>query len=64
MPPDAAAVVATKERKEEHGHSKHHKERIGNYIVGIEIGRGSFATVYKGYRSVSDSSAAYATIPV
>jgi len=30
-----------------------HKERIGNYIVGAEIGRGSFATVYKGYRSVS-----------
>jgi hypothetical protein len=37
-----------KERKE----GSHHKERIGNYIVGGEIGRGSFATVYKGYRSV------------
>ncbi|KAK8849798.1 hypothetical protein IAR55_005134 [Kwoniella newhampshirensis] len=31
--------------------SRHHKERIGNYVVGAEIGRGSFATVYKGYRS-------------
>jgi hypothetical protein len=30
------------------------RERIGNYVIGNEIGRGSFATVYKGYRSVSD----------
>lgn len=29
------------------------RERIGNYVIGKEIGRGSFATVYKGYRSVS-----------
>ena len=29
------------------------RERIGNYVIGNEIGRGSFATVYKGYRSVS-----------
>ncbi|WWC92685.1 uncharacterized protein L201_007644 [Kwoniella dendrophila CBS 6074] len=37
------------------GESSHrtHKERIGNYVVGNEIGRGSFATVYKGYRSKS-----------
>ena len=38
---------------ESQGHGGRHKERIGNYIVGAEIGRGSFATVYKGYRSVS-----------
>lgn len=37
----------------------HHKERIGNYIVGAEIGRGSFATVYKGYRSVGPPSASH-----
>jgi serine/threonine protein kinase len=37
--------------REDKGHG--HKERIGNYILGQEIGRGSFATVYKGYRSVS-----------
>jgi hypothetical protein len=28
------------------------RERIGDYILSNEIGRGSFATVYKGYRSV------------
>ncbi|WVO15011.1 serine/threonine-protein kinase ATG1 [Cryptococcus depauperatus] len=33
-----------------HGHGSH-KQRIGNYVMGSEIGRGSFATVYKGYRS-------------
>ena len=26
---------------------------VGNYIVGNEIGRGSFATVYKGYQKVA-----------
>lgn len=35
------------------------KERIGNYVMGGEIGRGSFATVYKGYRSVSVGSLAW-----
>ena len=48
MPPDTAPAAVAK--KEGHGH---HKERIGNYVVGAEIGRGSFATVFKGYRSVS-----------
>lgn len=32
------------------------RERIGNYVIGNEIGRGSFATVYKGYRSVSHTT--------
>lgn len=41
-------------RKESSGGHRE-KERIGNYVVGAEIGRGSFATVYKGYRSVSES---------
>ncbi|WVQ95920.1 hypothetical protein IAU59_003019 [Kwoniella sp. CBS 9459] len=36
--------------KDKEGH-RSHKERIGNYVVGAEIGRGSFATVFKGYRS-------------
>lgn len=40
-------------KEKESGHHRSHKERIGNYVVGAEIGRGSFATVYKGYRSVS-----------
>jgi hypothetical protein len=25
---------------------------VGNYIIGTEIGRGSFASVYKGYNKV------------
>lgn len=52
MPPEAqqAGSSASTTKKE---HSSHgHKDRIGNYHVGAEIGRGSFATVYKGYRSV------------
>ncbi|WVQ66178.1 uncharacterized protein L199_004357 [Kwoniella botswanensis] len=40
------------------GGHRTHKERIGNYVVGNEIGRGSFATVYKGYRSKSKVSIA------
>ena len=49
MPPDMRRESSG---REDRGHG--HKERIGNYILGHEIGRGSFATVYKGYRSVSD----------
>jgi hypothetical protein len=29
------------------------KDRVGPYILGVEIGKGSFATVYKGYIHVS-----------
>ena len=29
------------------------EERIGDYIIGKEIGKGSFAVVRKGYRIVS-----------
>ncbi|CAD6573780.1 MAG: Serine/threonine-protein kinase, partial [Tremellales sp. Tagirdzhanova-0007] len=52
MPPDSQPppLPSTSAVKKD-GHSHHHKERIGNYLVGVEIGRGSFATVYKGYRS-------------
>lgn len=32
------------------------RERIGDYVLGSEIGKGSFAVVYKGYRSASASS--------
>ena len=35
---------------------RHHRERIGPYVVDGEIGRGSFATVFKGHRSVSRQS--------
>lgn len=42
-------------QRSSHGH-REHRERIGNYVVGQEIGRGSFATVYLGHRSVSFSS--------
>jgi hypothetical protein len=31
-------------------------QRVGNYRLDAEIGRGSFATVYLGYKSVSRSS--------
>ncbi|ORX37575.1 hypothetical protein BD324DRAFT_641773 [Kockovaella imperatae] len=32
---------------------RHHRDRIGPYVVDGEIGRGSFATVFKGHRSKS-----------
>lgn len=37
------------------GSGSGHKDRVGDYVLGGEIGRGSFATVYKGYKSVSTS---------
>lgn len=33
--------------------AKKERERIGDYVLGGEIGKGSFAVVYKGYRSKS-----------
>jgi hypothetical protein len=53
MPPDSQQPASPSSAAKKDGHGHHHKERIGNYVVGAEIGRGSFATVYKGYRSVS-----------
>ena len=53
MQPQPSSGKKDKEGHEHGGHRHHHRERIGNYILGSEIGRGSFATVYKGYRSVS-----------
>jgi hypothetical protein len=47
MPPDTASPSGGPKK------DASHKERIGNYVMGAEIGRGSFASVYKGYRSVS-----------
>lgn len=43
----------SRDRKEKDISNHNPKDRIGNYIMGAEIGRGSFATVYKAYRSVS-----------
>ncbi|CAG8618112.1 7813_t:CDS:10 [Ambispora leptoticha] len=40
--------MASSNRSLEHGNSKE-QPLVGNYVVGVEIGRGSFATVYKGY---------------
>ncbi|BEJ11706.1 hypothetical protein CspHIS471_0201660 [Cutaneotrichosporon sp. HIS471] len=46
-------------KKEGDGHRhREHRERIGNYVVGQEIGRGSFATVYLGHRSKSKTPVA------
>ena len=32
------------------------KDRVGQYILGSEIGKGSFAPVYKGYIHVSSTA--------
>lgn len=32
-------------------------ERVGDYLLGAEIGKGSFATVYKGYKGVREWNA-------
>ncbi|KAK4686792.1 serine/threonine-protein kinase ULK2, partial [Tremellales sp. Uapishka_1] len=48
MPPDQGQPGPSSHAKRE-GHA--HRERIGNYVIGGEVGHGSFATVYQGYRS-------------
>jgi serine/threonine-protein kinase ULK/ATG1 len=54
MPPDHAPIQNAQPGKRDVGHGNHtEQQRLGNYIVSHEIGRGSFATVYKGYRVVS-----------
>lgn len=40
-------------RDEEPASSRERLERVGNYVIGKEIGRGSFATVYKGHNHAS-----------
>ena len=52
MPPDTSTRPAVNEKELWHGGHKD-KERLGNYWVLGEVGRGSFATVSKAYRSVS-----------
>lgn len=49
--------AARKKQGDSHRH-REHRERIGNYVVGQEIGRGSFATVYLGHRSKSKTPVA------
>ncbi|KAJ1910143.1 Serine/threonine-protein kinase [Tieghemiomyces parasiticus] len=36
--------------------------RVGDYVLGTEIGRGSFATVYKGYNKVTSQTVAIKSV--
>ncbi|KAJ1968928.1 Serine/threonine-protein kinase [Dispira parvispora] len=36
--------------------------RVGDYVLGTEIGRGSFATVYKGYNKVTSETVAIKSV--
>ncbi|CAG8572433.1 5553_t:CDS:10 [Paraglomus occultum] len=40
-------------RQHEHPDQKELSQGVGNYVVGPEIGHGSFATVYKGYHKTT-----------
>lgn len=65
MPPDMATQPGVsrqneKDRQDKDGdsapkrsESSSGRKRLGNYTMHEEIGRGSFATVYKGYETVS-----------
>jgi hypothetical protein len=65
MPPDMGVQPGPSRDKErdktdkkdenapERSTSSSGRKRLGNYTMHEEIGRGSFATVYKGYRTVS-----------
>ncbi|KAJ1972538.1 Serine/threonine-protein kinase [Dimargaris xerosporica] len=36
--------------------------RVGDYVLGTEIGRGSFATVYKGYNKLTNATVAIKSV--
>nr|CAG8571237.1 1539_t:CDS:10 [Entrophospora candida] len=42
--------------------NRSHQQSVGNYIVGNEIGRGSFATVYKGYHKKTKENVAIKSV--
>lgn len=48
----AAPASSRKPSSRTHEKERHAYERIGPFEIKDEIGRGSFATVYKGYRVV------------
>ncbi|EIW71440.1 hypothetical protein TREMEDRAFT_67767 [Tremella mesenterica DSM 1558] len=55
MPPDTQARGGSSkdrdrgDKERHHHHHRHFKDKVGEYHIGAEIGKGSFATVYKGY---------------
>ncbi|KAJ9127506.1 hypothetical protein QFC24_000915 [Naganishia onofrii] len=49
MAPDQNMYGQEGREKERERATNHAKNRVGQYILGTEIGKGSFATVYKGY---------------
>jgi hypothetical protein len=53
MAPDQNMYGQEGREKERERATNHAKNRVGQYILGTEIGKGSFATVYKGYIQVS-----------
>ncbi|ORY34580.1 hypothetical protein BCR39DRAFT_116114 [Naematelia encephala] len=63
MPPDTQSErEQSGERSKEKKHPHGNKGRVGNYVLGEEIGSGSFATVYKGHRSKSKVPIAIKTV--
>ncbi|KAJ9119561.1 hypothetical protein QFC22_003270 [Naganishia vaughanmartiniae] len=49
MAPDQNTYGQGGREKERERATNNAKDRVGQYILGTEIGKGSFATVYKGY---------------
>lgn len=49
----ATAVASSRKSTSTRRSQDDEEDRIGPYLIGEEIGRGSFATVYRGERHVS-----------
>ncbi|KAL0573419.1 Serine/threonine-protein kinase [Marasmius crinis-equi] len=57
------AAPSTSRRTSNQGGSRGEKEHeVGQYVLGAEIGKGSFATVYKGYHEETRQAVAIKTV--
>ncbi|KAK1227007.1 Serine/threonine-protein kinase, partial [Marasmius sp. AFHP31] len=57
------ASPSTSRKPSTQGTSRRESEQeVGQYVIGTEIGKGSFATVYKGYHEETRQAVAIKTV--
>ncbi|GAA6003097.1 hypothetical protein JCM10207_001987 [Rhodosporidiobolus poonsookiae] len=61
-PPSGSGGAGARTSSSRRGHAMDDEDRIGPYIIGEEIGRGSFATVYRGERYDTRSAVAIKSV--